>query len=91
MSGICQRGVLHLIERELNEGLSPALILHPCELVRNGPWPARLRQEALRRPHITPFFRDKSGFLKEIVSRFPTSSMQSYLDELLQCHEVASA
>jgi hypothetical protein len=91
MSGIYQRGVLKLIEQELREGLSPALILHPCELVRNGGWPSRLRQEALRHPLIIPFFRDKSGFLKEIVSKFPTSSMQSYLDELLQYHEVASA
>jgi hypothetical protein len=91
MSGVWQRGVLDLIEKELREGLSPVIILHPYELVRSRPWSRRFYKEVLRRPVLAPFFRDKSDFLKEIITRFPTSSTRSYLDELLHSREVASA
>jgi hypothetical protein len=80
--GILGRQILRIIERELKRGHSPSIILHPYELVK-PPSSARLIRDLMLNPHLLPFLRDKSGFLKQLLQNFPVSPLGTYLDETL--------
>ena len=80
--GLLGKGILGFIERELKRGLCPSIILHPYELVK-PPASSRLRRDLMLNPHLVPFLRDKSGFLKDLLRNFPVSSLGTYLDEAL--------
>jgi hypothetical protein len=80
--GLLGRQILKIIERELKRGRSPAIILHPYELVKPQS-SARLTRDLMRNPLFVPFLRDKSGFLKELLQNFPVSPLGTYLDEIL--------
>ena len=80
--GLLGRQILKIIERELKRGHSPAIILHPYELVKPQS-SARLTRDLMRNPLFVPFLRDKSGFLKELLQNFPVSPLGTYLDEML--------
>jgi hypothetical protein len=80
--GILGRQILRIIERELKRGHSPSIILHPYELVK-PPSSARLMRDLMLNPHLLPFLRDKSGFLKQLLQNFPVSPLGTYLDETL--------
>jgi len=81
--GLLGKQTLKLIERELKRGLSPSIILHPYELVK-PPASARLTRDLLLNPHLLPFLRNKSGFLKDLLRNFPVSPLGIYLDETLR-------
>jgi hypothetical protein len=80
--GLLGKGILGFIERELKRGLCPSIILHPYELVK-PPASARLTRDLMWNPHLMPFLRDKSGFLKALLRNFPVSPLGTYLDETL--------
>jgi len=80
--GLLGMQILKFIERDLKKGLSPSIFLHPYELVR-PPSSTRLTRDLLRNPHLLPFLRNKSGFLKSLLQHFPVSPLGAYLDELL--------
>ena len=80
--GLLGKGILGFIERELKRGLCPSIILHPYELVK-PPASARLTRDLMWNPHLVPFLRDKSGFLKDLLRNFPVSPLCTYLDETL--------
>lgn len=81
--GLFGKKILKIIERELKRGFSPSIILHPYELVK-PPTSARLTRDVILNPHLIPFLRDKSGFLKTLLQHFPVSPLGTYLDEVLQ-------
>ena len=76
------KGILGFIERELKRGLCPSIILHPYELVK-PPASARLTRDLLLNPHLLPFLRNKSGFLKDMMNNSPVSALGTYLVETL--------
>lgn len=77
-------GVVHkIIEKELAAGRSPVIILHPYELVKPHAWPGRIMQDLIRNPLLWPFTWNKSRFLKDVLRCFPTSSLGTYLDEVV--------
>ena len=80
--GLLGKSILGFIERELKRGLCPSIILHPYELVK-PPASARLTRDLMWNPHLMPFLRDKSGFLKDLLRNFPISPLGTYLDEAL--------
>lgn len=80
--GLLGKRILGFIERELQRGLCPSIILHPYELVK-PPASARLTRDLMLNPHLLPFLRDKSGFLNELLRNFPVSPLGTYLDETL--------
>ncbi len=80
--GILGKQILKIIEWELKRGRSPSIILHPYELVK-PPASARLTRDLMLNPHLVPFLRDKSGFLKQLLRNFPVSALGTYLDETL--------
>lgn len=80
--GLLGKQILKIIERDLKRGLSPSIILHPYELVK-PPASARLTRDLMRNPHLMPFLRNKSGFLKLLLQHFPVSPLGVYLDETL--------
>ena len=75
--------ILKIIERDLKRGWSPSIILHPYELVKPSS-SARLTRDLILNPHLMPFLRDKSGFLKSLLQHFPVSPLGTYLDEMLK-------
>jgi hypothetical protein len=83
--GLLGKLTLKIIESELKHGRSPSIILHPYELVR-PPASNRLRRDVMLNPLLIPFLRDKSGFLKNLLSSFPVSPLGKYLDEMLAVH-----
>lgn len=80
--GILGGQILKFIERDLRRGLSPSIFLHPYELVGLPP-SARLTRDLFLNPHLLPFRRNKAGFLKSLLERFPVSPLGAYLDEVL--------
>jgi Polysaccharide deacetylase len=80
--GLLGKGILGFIERELKRGLCPCIFLHPYELVK-PPASARLTRDWMLNPHLVPFLRDKSGFMKDLLRNFPVSPLGTYLDEAL--------
>jgi len=80
--GLLGLQVLRFIERDLRRGLSPSIFLHPYELVK-PPSSARLARDLIRNPHLLPFIRNKSDFLKSLLQHFPVSPLGTYLDEML--------
>ena len=84
MSGICSDAVLYFIQKELAEGFSPVIILHSFELFCPRPWSSYVWKHLHRQPSLIPFIRNKSKFMRRLVSSFPVSSMQSYLNEFLE-------
>jgi hypothetical protein len=80
--GLLGNRILKIIERDLRRGLSPSIILHPYELV-TPPLSARLARDLMLNPHLLPFRRNKAGFLKSLLERFPVSPLGTYLDEVL--------
>jgi len=47
------------------------------------PASARLTRDLMWNPHLMPFLRDKSGFLKDLLRIFPVSPLGTYLNETL--------
>jgi hypothetical protein len=60
--------------------------MHPYELVNPGT-SSRLTRDLIRNPLFVPFLWDKSPFLRDLLNNFPTSSLNSYLDEAIELHE----
>jgi hypothetical protein len=81
-SGLFPRTVFRIIERALQSGKSPVIFLHPYEIVTPDNFTQRLRPDLLRNPLLYPFTFNKSNFLKDLLRHFPTSTMQSYIEEL---------
>jgi len=77
--GLLGDQILKFIERDLKRGLSPTIFLHPYELVKPASF-KRLTRDVVLNPHLIPFLRDKSGFLKSLLHRFPVSPLGTYLD-----------
>ena len=88
--GLLGGQILKIIEGELKHGRSPAIILHPYELVR-PPASNRLTRDAILNPLLIPFLRDKSGFLKNLLRSFPVSPLGTYLDEMLAAQGAQNA
>jgi len=84
--GLMGTRIFRIIEQELKRGLSPAIILHPYELVRPAP-SSRLTRDLMLNPLFLPFLRDKSSFLSELLRSFPVSPLGTYLDEHLKVME----
>lgn len=84
--GLMGTRLFKLIEQDLKRGLSPAIILHPYELVSPGA-STRLARDLMRNPLFLPFLRDKSYFLAELLRSFPVSPLGTYLDEMLKVLE----
>ena len=84
--GLMAHRILSIIKDELKRGHSPVIIMHPYELVNPGS-SARLRRDLIRNPLFVPFLWDKSPFLRDLLKNFPTSSLQSYLDEVVALNE----
>jgi len=80
--GLLGDQILKFIERDLKRGLSPTIFLHPYELVKPASF-KRLTRDVVLNPHLLPFLRDKSGFLKSLLHHFPVSPLRTYLDEVL--------
>ena len=80
--GLLGTQILKFIERDLKRGLSPSIFLHPYELVKPQ-LSARLLRDLIPNPHLLPFLRNKSGFLKSLLQHFPVSSLGAYFDEML--------
>ena len=80
--GLLGTQILKFIERDLKRGLSPSIFLHPYELVKPQ-LSARLIRDLMPNPHLLPFLRNKSGFLKSLLQHFPVSSLGAYFDEML--------
>jgi len=80
--GLLGTQILKFIERDLKRGLSPSIFLHPYELVKPQ-LSARLIRDLIPNPHLLPFLRNKSGFLKSLLQHFPVSSLGAYFDEML--------
>jgi hypothetical protein len=85
--GLLGRQIFRIIERDLNRGLCPSIILHPYELVK-PPSSNRLTRDLIRNPHLLPFLRDKSGFLRSLLKHFPVSPLGAYLDDTLKSKAV---
>jgi len=84
--GLLGTQILKFIERDLKRGLSPSIFLHPYELVKPQ-LSARLIRDLIPNPHLLPFLRNKSGFLKSLLQHFPVSSLGAYFDEMLASEE----
>jgi len=84
--GLMGKQILKIIDGELKRGLCPSIILHPYELVKPTS-SARLTRDLILNPHLVPFLRDKSSFLKELLRNFPVSPLGTYLDETLKSRE----
>ena len=84
--GLLGTQILKFIERDLKRGLSPSIFLHPYELVKPQ-LSARLIRDLIPNPHLLPFLRNKSGFLKSLLQNFPVSSLGAYFDEMLASQE----
>jgi Polysaccharide deacetylase len=81
--GVMGRLILKILERELQTGRSPVIILHPYELIRPSNWPARLGLDFFRNPLMWPFSWNKANFLSELLRHFPVSPLGAYLDEVI--------
>jgi hypothetical protein len=81
-SGLFPHTVFRIIERALQSGKSPVIFLHPYEIVTPENFTQRLGADLLRNPLLYPFTFNKSQFLKDLLRHFPTSTMQSYIEEL---------
>jgi peptidoglycan/xylan/chitin deacetylase (PgdA/CDA1 family) len=87
--GLMARRILSIIEDELKRGHSPVIIMHPYELVHPGS-SSRLTRDLIRNPHLMPFLRDKSPFLRDLLRSFPISPLKTYLDESVALNEQPS-
>ncbi|SRR5581483_129951 len=87
--GLMSDVIFRIIERDLKRGLSPAIILHPYELIRPRDFVRRTLPDLFRHPELLPFVVDKSKFLKRLVQAFPVSPLGTYLDEVLSLQKVA--
>jgi len=85
--GLLGNQILKIMERELKQGRSPSIFLHPYELV-NMPASARISRDLILHPELLPFLRNKSGFLKTLLKNFPVSPLGTYLDETLKAEAV---
>lgn len=74
--------VLKILEKELEKGLSPVIILHPYELVTPEAWASRTWRDVLTHPQLLPFTWNKSAFLKTLLANFPVSPLGTYLDAI---------
>lgn len=81
MIGVMPGMIFKIIERELKQGLSPVIILHPYELIRPENWPRRIRRDLFFQPSLIPFTFDKSAFIKRLVREFPLSPLGDYIKE----------
>lgn len=82
MSGLFRKTVYNLIEKEFKAGKSPVIFLHPYEIATPPNYPKRFAKDLLFHPLLLPFTFNKSGFLKDLLKNFPTSTMQDYIREL---------
>ncbi len=84
MSGLFTKTVYKIIEKELRAGLSPAIFLHPYEIVSPSRWPRRFARDMLLNPLLYPFTLNKSSFLKDLLESFPISTIQHFINENTQ-------
>lgn len=82
MSGLFRNIVYKIIESELKAGKSPVIFLHPYEIVTPKGYPQNFIVDMIHHPLLFPFTFNKSGFLKDLLKNFPTSTMQDYIKEL---------
>lgn len=83
MIGLMPGIILRIIEKELRNGLSPVIILHPYELVRPPSFTRRMAKDLVAHPLLLPFMLDKAHFLKTLLKHFPVSPLADYLNEVL--------
>lgn len=81
MIGFSPNFVFKQIEKELNQGLSPVIILHPYEIYRPKHFTKNMLPDLLQHPQLLPFMRDKSKFLKRLLNTFPTGPMRDHVME----------
>lgn len=81
-AGLFPNTVFRIIERALQSGKSPVIFLHPYEIVTPPQFAQRLAKDLRRNPLLYPFTYNKADFLKNLLRRFPTSTMQEYIREL---------
>lgn len=84
MSGLFTKTVFKTIEKEFKAGLSPVIFLHPYEITPPARWPARFARDLLANPLLFPFTLSKSTFLNDLIRSFPTSTVESYVSEVIQ-------
>jgi hypothetical protein len=84
MSGLFAKTVFKIIERELKNGSSPVIFLHPYEIVPPARLRRRLARDILSNPLLYPFTLNKALFLKALLKAFPTSTMQDFVKEKIQ-------
>jgi len=89
--GLMSDIVFRIIERDLTRGLSPAIVLHPYELIRPQDFVRRTLPDLFKHPELLPFVVDKSRFLNRLIHTFPVSPFGTYLDEVLSLREVVHA
>ena len=82
MIGLMPDIILRILEKELQAGLSPVIILHPYELVRPEAFVHRLGYDLLVHPLLFPFTMNKTRFLSTLLKNFPVSGLATYLDEV---------
>lgn len=81
-SGLFRKMVYKIIERDFKAGKSPVIFLHPYEIVTPKGYPKNFIVDMIHHPLLFPFTFNKSKFLKDLLKNFPTSTMQSYVNEL---------
>jgi peptidoglycan/xylan/chitin deacetylase (PgdA/CDA1 family) len=84
MSGLFANTVFKIIENEMRAGLSPVIFLHPYEIVSPVRWPQRFARDMIFNPLLYPFTLNKSSFLKDLLSSFPVSTIQDFINEKTQ-------
>ena len=84
MSGLFPRTVFKIIEKEFKAGLSPVIFLHPYEIVSPAGWPKRFARDMIVNPLLYPFTINKLSFLNDLLKSFPISTMENYINELVQ-------
>lgn len=82
MVGMMPGVILGILERELKNGKSPVIILHPYELIRPEAFMRRMGRDLLAHPLLIPFTLNKMNFLSTLLKNFPVSALWTYLEEV---------
>ena len=80
MIGLAPGIILRQLEKELKQGLSPVIILHPYEIAPPNRFFQKMLPDLLTSPQLLPFLINKRKFLRQVLSNFPTSSIRSFLE-----------
>jgi hypothetical protein len=83
MIGLMPGRILNILDRELQAGLSPVIIMHPYELIRPEAFVGRMTRDLLAHPLLFPFTLNKTRFLHTLLKNFPVSPLGTYLDEAI--------